>query len=151
MNSRHNPTTSAGPASQRGMSLIEVLISVLILGIGMLGIAAMQAAALRNGQGSLQQSQAIILANTMMDALRANAANGTSYNMAMASSPCTPPANTGTVISSDKNFWIKSLQSSIEPKACGSISCVNTICTVTVQWNDNSAAGVENVVLQSRL
>ncbi|MFL8092610.1 prepilin-type N-terminal cleavage/methylation domain-containing protein, partial [Xanthomonas vasicola] len=46
--------------SMSGIGLIEVLISVVILGVGMLGIAAMQATALRNSQSSLERSQAVI-------------------------------------------------------------------------------------------
>ena len=44
------------------MSLIEVLVAVLIMGIGLLGIAAMQTVALRNGQSSLERTQAVIRA-----------------------------------------------------------------------------------------
>lgn len=139
------------PAGQRGMSLIEILIAVLIFGVGMLGIAAMQATALRNGQTSMQQSQAVIEANAMMDAMRANP-NG-SYGMGMASSPCTPPAAGSTVATHDKNWWITNLQSNIAPNACGSITCNTGVCTVKVQWSDNlsTTANSESVTVVSRL
>ena len=140
------------PAGQRGMSLIEILISVLIFGIGMLGIAAMQATALRNGQTSMQQSQAVIEANAIMDAIRANPANASSYAMTMASSPCTPPATGATVVASDKHWWITNLQSNIAPDACGSIAWNSGVCTVTVKWSDsNSVGSTKPVIVVSRL
>lgn len=64
--------------SMAGISLIEVLISVLVLGVGMLGIAAMQATALRNSQSSLERSQAVIQVYTIFDAMRANSEVATS-------------------------------------------------------------------------
>jgi type IV pilus assembly protein PilV len=121
------------------MSLIEVLISVLILAIGMLGIAAMQAAALRNSQSSLQQSQAVIEANSILDAMRANltVARANGYNMGMAAAPCTPPAAGATLVTNDQNWWITNLQSSMGPGACGSVACAANVCNVTVKWNTN--------------
>jgi type IV pilus assembly protein PilV len=131
----------AMPACQRGMSLIEVLISVLILGIGMLGIAAMQAAALRNGSNSLQQSQAVIMANAMMDAMRANSAvaNAAGYDIA---TTCKAPKNAGSTVTSDQNWWITQMQASIGASACGAIDCTSKtpVCIVTVSWSDNTGA-----------
>ncbi|MBS0193214.1 MAG: type IV pilus modification protein PilV [Proteobacteria bacterium] len=139
--------------SQRGMSLIEVLIAVLILGIGVLGIAAMQAASLRNSQSSLQQSTAVIQANAIMDAMRANvaAAQGGAYNLAMAGAPCAAPAAGATIASKDLNDWITSLQSAIAANACGSVTCGATSCSVTVQWSDNLSGTPNTVTVASLL
>src|SRR3546814_2402887 len=56
----------------RGTTLSEVLIAVLVLGIGMLGIASLQATSLRNSQSSLERSQAVIATYAIIDAMRAN-------------------------------------------------------------------------------
>src|SRR5690606_8210568 len=64
-----------GRNTQAGVGLLEVMISVLILGIGLLGIAAMQATALRNGQSSLERTQAVIQTYAVLDLLRANRTN----------------------------------------------------------------------------
>ena len=66
---RNNFTTQR---MQKGASLLEVLIAVLILAIGLLGIAALQAVTLRNMQGSSDRSVAVIQTYAMFDMMRAN-------------------------------------------------------------------------------
>ena len=53
-------TGVSAPRTSRGVGLIEVLIAVLVMGIGMLGIAALQATSLRNSQSSLERGNAVI-------------------------------------------------------------------------------------------
>lgn len=140
------------PARQRGMSLIEVLIAVLILGIGVLGIAAMQASAMRNSQSSMQQSQAVIAANGLMDAIRANP-NGV-YALAMPAPPnCPVPTAAASVASKDLHDWVASLQAGIGPNACGSVACNGGNCTVTVRWSETAdpTQPTRTITMQSRL
>lgn len=138
------------------MSLLEILIAVLILGIGALGIAAMQASALRGSQSSMEQSQAVISANAMLDSIRANPAGVTagSYALAMAGAPCTPPAAGGSVASKDINGWIAGMQAAIAPSACGSILIDNLtgVYTIKIQWNETAdpAAPLNSISIASR-
>jgi len=55
--------------------MIEVLVAVLVLAIGLLGVAALQTNALKNNQSAFQRSQASMLAYYMMDAMRAREAD----------------------------------------------------------------------------
>jgi type IV pilus assembly protein PilV len=139
-------TPSSSPRAQRGVSLIEVLIAVLIMGVGLLGIAAMQATALRNSQSALERSQAVIMSYAILDAMRANrdAAIGGAYNTAMT---CAAPT-AGTLAQNDVRQWIISLKEAVrgtdlaaaDTTACGSVTCgVGNLCTVTVQWDDSRA------------
>lgn len=59
---------------QGGTSLLEVLIAVVILSIGLLGLAGLQVASLRVNQGAMQRSQATILAYDMLDRMRSDVA-----------------------------------------------------------------------------
>lgn len=145
------PDTSPGRlARQRGASLLEVLISVLILGIGMLGVAALQATALRNSQSSLEQSQAVIQTYAILDAMRVNreeAISG-SYNLALASG-CDVPAAGATLAEADLRRWIQELKSSLGSSACGGVACiVGADCTITVRWDDSRATdtGADGVI-----
>lgn len=135
----------------RGLTLIEVLISVLILGIGMLGIAAMQAMALRNSQSSFERGNAVVHAYAILDAMRANAdqARIGGYNLAMGA---TPPA-TG-IVGTELTSWANSLRANLGPTAQGSIACANSVCTVTIRWNDERATGgnaAQTITTVSRL
>jgi len=56
-----------------GFTLIEVLISVLILGLGILGVLNLQVRALMDNQDAYLRTQAIFMAYDMSDRIRANA------------------------------------------------------------------------------
>ena len=51
------------PAAQRGFTLLDVLIAIVIVSIGLLGVAAMQASTLKNAGGSKYRSAAITLSD----------------------------------------------------------------------------------------
>jgi len=57
---------------QHGFTLIEVLVAVLVLAIGLLGIAGLQAAGLQMNNSAYQRSQAAVLTQDMADRARAN-------------------------------------------------------------------------------
>lgn len=62
------------PRRFNGFSLVEVLVSILILAIGVIGAAGMQLAATRTTQQSALQTVALQLASEMSDKIRANGA-----------------------------------------------------------------------------
>lgn len=69
---------------QRGATLIEVLVSILLLALGVLAMAAMQANAVQYGKASEFRSLATLLANDLADRMRANHPSGadmTAYNL----------------------------------------------------------------------
>ena len=57
---------------QRGFSLIEVLVALVVLSIGMLGIAALYVDSLRSGRTAIHRTQAVILVSDMAERIRAN-------------------------------------------------------------------------------
>jgi len=65
-------TTSGRQPRQQGFTMIEVLVTVIILSIGLLGLAGLQATSLRNNQSAFLRSQATILAYDIADRIRAN-------------------------------------------------------------------------------
>lgn len=116
--------------------MIEVLVAVLILAIGLLGVAALQAAALRNSQSSYERSEAVIQSYSMLDMMRANvdAARAGSYNVGWT---CTVPAAGTSRIAADRRAWLQNVQAVMGETACGRIACTTTVCTVGVRWDDS--------------
>ena len=57
---------------QRGFSLIEVLVSIVVLSFGMLGMVGLQAAALQANREAKYQSAAVNLARELSDMMRGN-------------------------------------------------------------------------------
>lgn len=56
----------------RGFTLLEVLVALIILSVGLLGLANLQILGLRSSQGAFQRSQATILAEEMAERMQAN-------------------------------------------------------------------------------
>lgn len=70
---------------QKGFHLIESLVTLFVLTVGILGVAGLQAVAIRSHQSSFQTSQAIILAQSMADRVRANRGGVQYYDQSNAS------------------------------------------------------------------
>ncbi len=151
-----------GSRRMRGISLIEVLVSVVILGIGLLGIAAMQSVALRSGQSSLESSQAVMQTMAITEAMRANRINAAAYN----GNWTTPPAAT-TLATRDLNEWIAGMRGTAAwqttptpnlPPVLGAtaeatIAGCPDDCVITIRWDDSRAGGgaARQVVTRTRI
>ncbi|MEX1067012.1 MAG: type IV pilus modification protein PilV [Aquisalimonadaceae bacterium] len=64
--------TAGVAVAQRGLTLIEVLVTMVVLSIGLLGLAGLQAYALQNNNSAYYASQATILTQDIADRMRAN-------------------------------------------------------------------------------
>ncbi len=126
----------------QGFTLLEVLIALLILSIGLLGIAALQANTLRLNHGAYQRTQAIFLAYDMMDRLRANrvAALAGQCNIALGATLA------GTSLcATDVTDWQDNFVATILPVGQGSIACNGGVCVVTVQWDEGRQGGSSTI------
>ena len=78
---------------QGGFSLIEILVTIAILMVGLLGLAALQTNATVAQMEAYQRSQALILVQDMADRISANKTNAASYvqdNIGLTASTCAP-------------------------------------------------------------
>lgn len=123
-------------AAQSGFSLIEVLVSVFIFSVGLLGLAAMQLQALKYTQAAQWRSQANFLAADIVERVRANRASVSSYVIAMSAAP---PGSRITMPDYDVGEWLDQLAATI-PGGDGSVAWNNSTktLTVTVQATEQS-------------
>jgi type IV pilus assembly protein PilV len=135
--------SSLPPSTQRGVSLIEVLVAIVVLSIGLLGLAGLQASGLRVGQSSIHRSQAAQLAYDVVDRIRVNVAHAGLYSHALSDAmpSCSAAPTTGEdVAPCDLRDWRLRLQSL--PSGKGSVAVDGTEVTVVIQWDDTRGAGV---------
>jgi type IV pilus assembly protein PilV len=132
-----------GPRRIHGVGLIEVLVAVAVLAFGLLGIAALQATALKNGQSSYQRSQAVTATYSILDRMRANRAVALIGGYDIPRTCVAPGA--GDQAANDLRAWIQGMQdpSVLGEDACGSIDCQLsgsvTKCKIIVEWDDSRA------------
>jgi len=74
--------------AQRGFSLIEVLIALIIMSVGMLGIASLYVQSMQAGRTSLFRHNAVTLAGDVADRIRANPTAAVAYAGAGADNGC---------------------------------------------------------------
>ena len=72
----------------RGFTLVEAMVALVVLAVGMLGIAGLYVITLRSGGGAIYRMQAVNLATDMADRIRANRGANVAYNNAPADNNC---------------------------------------------------------------
>ncbi|MGX9570125.1 type IV pilus modification protein PilV [Pseudomonas viciae] len=119
--------------AQEGMTLIEVLVAVLILGVGLLGAAMIQLNALKYTDSSRMTSQASFIAYDMLDRIRAN--SGADYTV-------TPPNSPNLSVARDQDLY--DFKTNIiafgGATATGTIGLNQRVYTITISWDDARAA-----------
>lgn len=80
--------TSMNSSRSAGFSLVEVLIALIIMSVGMLGIAGLYVHSMQAGRTSLFRHNAVTLAGDVADRIRANPSAGITYAGAGADNNC---------------------------------------------------------------
>ena len=131
---------------QAGVTLIEVLVTIVILAIGLLGLAGLQARLQSSEMEAYQRSQALILLNDMASRVTTNRVNAAAYaDGTTLGAGMTCPASTATTSERDQTQWCQALQGTGETSGgsnvgamIGGRGCVNDLgggqFLITVAW-----------------
>jgi type IV pilus assembly protein PilV len=127
---------------QRGVGIVEVLVAVLVLSIGLLGLAGLQMRTLRNTESSLERGVAVIQTHAIADAMRADrlAAIEAPYQYNIALGDAAPTANS-TLAEKILADWRNNLIATLGEDATGSVNCNGALCEIVIQWNDSRGSG----------
>lgn len=145
---------------QRGFTLIEVLIAILVFSIGLIGLAGMMVVAVKTNHSAYLRTQAGHLAQAMADRVRSNLAQVNAYEGVY--DPTTPPTNPcaaasvacapATIVTRDLSVWLNQVNALL-PNPQAEIDCNgNTMgvgiqvgaapydgqCTIWLRWDESS-------------
>lgn len=152
---------------QDAFTLIEILIAVLVLAIGLLGMAGLQTTGVRSNHSAYLRSQATVLANEIIDRMRANrdrdsekfdalAGYETDFDDAIENAPdChSSPCGESDMILADLAAWKDSLQTL--PSGLGAISVdieeETIVAEISIRWDDDRGTnGLTTFTTQTRL
>ena len=126
------------------------MVTLLVLSIGLLGLAGMQISALKNSHDASLRNQASALSHEIAERMRSNrsAAQDGNYDIGVAELPgndpdCeAAPCNSGEMAAYDLNQWKAALANQL-PAGDGGISRNGDLLSVQVFWDErrNQAGG----------
>lgn len=122
-----------------GLTLVEILITLLVISIGLLGVAGLHALSLRNNYDALMRSHASALASDIIDRMRANPAavieDGDYDDAEFDSDPEIEDDSSQALI--DVSEWKDTLAAQL-PDGKGAIAVDNAtrVVRVEVQWGE---------------
>lgn len=137
-----------------GFSLVEVLVALLVLSIGLLGLAALQVTGIKFNHQSYQRTQATVLAYEIADRMRANPQGLASY--IISSSATTPSYSTdcaaavctaAQIAAYDLTKWRNALQNAIGSEE-GGIQQSGLLYTIEIRWKEQDMQLSQSLVVQ---
>lgn len=130
---------------QRGVSLLEVMIAVLVLGVGVLGAATLQLNAIRYNASAGYSTQASLIASDVLDRMRANSGQLAQYAIAAVAEACVASPDAPTlatsnlatpdIVTRDLADFSESVTCQL-PRGAGSIAVSDNRATITLSWSE---------------
>jgi len=140
---------------QVGVSMIEVLVSIIILSIGLLGLAGLQTAGLKHNQSAGFRSTASMMAYSILDSMRANrvVAGAGGYNHSLSEEDTSETeTKVEAEIPEDVKTWLKELALRLPDGAGTVVVDADNKVTITIQWDDSrGAVAPQQFVMTTRL
>jgi type IV pilus assembly protein PilV len=123
--------------------MVETLVALVVLCVGMLGIAGLYVISLRSGSSAIIRMQAVNMASDMADRIRANRNAGTAYAGAAASNGTTclgasATCNPVQMAQHDLFVWRMQIAAALPPNATGTVavdeSTTPDTYSITLSW-----------------
>jgi len=138
---------------QRGFSLIEAMVALVVLAVGMLGIAGLYVTTLRSGGGAIYRMQAVNLASDLADRIRVNRGANVQYAAAAADNNCygagAVDCTPAQMAANDLFVWQAQVQAAL-PGGNGVVAvngaAVPFTYTITVNWTEQGGAAMSYVL-----
>jgi type IV pilus assembly protein PilV len=131
--------------SQTGFTLLEVLVAIVVLSLGLLGLAGLQAATLRNNQIAYYRGIAIQQTYDMADRIRANqegAKTGKYNNPTATHHDCFGATCNPQDMAEEDFFQWNNNNARMLPAGTGTVAAAaGGSFDITVSWNENTEAG----------
>lgn len=133
------------------MTMIEILITVLVLAIGLTGVMAMESLAIKTNHQAYMRTQALLQAQEMADRMHANLKGVNDGNYIMATTPTTPTTNClsascnpSEMATFDKWEWDQG-NKKLLPDSTAAISydAVAETHTITINWKEEGNDSIE--------
>lgn len=137
-----------------GFSLVEVLVALVVLSIGLLGLAALQVTGIKFNHQSYQRTQATILAYEIVDRMRANPLGLANY--LIASNAPTPTystdcastrCDTTQLAAYDLNKWRNSIKNATGGEE-GGITQSGLLYTIEIRWKEQDLQQSQRLTVQ---
>lgn len=126
---------------QRGVTLIEVLVALVVLSIGLVGLSRLQVKGVQGGQSAMNRSQASVLIGDIIERMRANvsAAKAGNYNVSWTATPsaagCSTVCTAAQVAADDLFQWRFNVERLPGGESEISVTA-NGTATVGLRWYD---------------
>lgn len=139
------PLSKSTSHTQAGLSLVEVLVSIVVISFGLLGVASLQITGLKNNHSALYRTTATVLAHDMLDRMRANksAMIAGSYDTGGSfKGGSDAPSTPSTMVQRDMKDWLTTIDKRL-PSGKGKIEATagSSVLRITIQWDDQRGTG----------
>ena len=155
---RFHPRARARAERQAGFTMLEIMVTLLIITVGVLGTAGLQAFALKVNQGGQLRSQAVVLAIDLVERIEANNGAAITGGYAVGSLPTTSPVDCGAAYCTESQlatYDLVSFNNRLQALLPGSSATITVAgagpftYTITINWVERITKAAKTTVAGS--